>query len=288
MNIALLLLAAFGLASAYAWRMQLVRRRTIARLDGAMYETAGYPAVDEPAAAQRVAGFPPRYRALVFGAAAVSALILRFVVTLPTPVAVAVASLLGVFGHIVEATIAERRVQRIEIQLTEALDLMVASLRAGASLLASFEVALLETRAPLKAYLAEVVGRVRLGDDPREAIGALVSAVPLDSFRLFAMSLSVNWEVGGSLATTLATVGRTVRDRIEIARRVRTQGIEANVSVGLVMLIAYLLAFLMWKTSPDRMEAFVKSAVGTDLVAFVIGLQAAGLVWMTRLSRGDF
>jgi hypothetical protein len=35
------------------------------------------------------------------------------------------------------------------------------------------------------------------------------------------------------------------------------------------------------------MEAFVKSAAGTDLVALVIGFQAAGLIWMTRLSRGD-
>jgi tight adherence protein B len=231
--------------------------------------------------------FPPRYRLVVAALAVVSVLLMLVWWTLPIQVAIAGAAVVAVLAQIVETAIAERRMQQVESQLTEAVDLMVASLRAGSALLASFEAALREARPPLKPYLQEVVGRVRLGDDPREAIDALTRQVPLDGVRLFATSLAVNWEAGGSLATTLASVGRTVRDRIDLARRIRTQGIEANVSVGIVMFIAYLLGFLMWRTSPDRMEAFVKSEAGTDLVALVIGLQAAGLIWMSRLSRGD-
>ena len=105
---------------------------------------------------------------------------------------------------------------------------------------------------------------------------------------LFATSVAIHWEVGGSLATTLSTVGRTVRDRIELSRRVRAQGIEANASVAVVLLIAYVLGFLMWRTNPDRLEGFVKSGFGTELVAGVIALQALGLVWMSRLSRSTF
>jgi len=40
---------------------------------------------------------------------------------------------------------------------------------------------------------------------------------------------------------------------------VRAQGVEAHVSVGAVLVIAYVLAFLMWRTTPERTEAFVKS-----------------------------
>jgi tight adherence protein B len=112
--------------------------------------------------------------------------------------------------------------------------------------------------------------------------------MPFETFRLFSMALAVHWEVGGSLASTLATVGRTIRDRIELARRVRAQGVEAHVSVAAVMTIAYGLAFLMWRTNPDRVEAFVRSGVGTELVSVVVLLQAIGLVWMSRISRSDF
>jgi tight adherence protein B len=153
---------------------------------------------------------------------------------------------------------------------------------------AAFEATLQDARPPLRPYLQEVVGRVRLGDDPREVIMALAEEVPLDTFRLFSMSLAVHWEVGGSLASTLATVGRTIRDRIELDRRVRAQSIEAHASVAAVLGITYILAYLMWQAGPERMEAFVRSGLGNHLVALVIGLQAVGLIWMSRVSRSGF
>ena len=133
-----------------------------------------------------------------------------------------------------------------------------------------------------------MAGRIRLGDDPRVAVSELQVHVPLETFRLFATSLAIHWEVGGSLATTLTTVGRTVRDRIEVSRRIRAQGVESHASVAVVLIIAYVLAFLMWRTNPDRLDAFVRSSVGTTLVAAVIALQAIGLVWMSRLSRSRY
>jgi tight adherence protein B len=177
---------------------------------------------------------------------------------------------------------------RIETQLSEAIDLLVASLQAGAAVLAGFEAALRDARPPLRAYLQEVVGRVRLGEDPRGVIMSMADQVPLETFRLFAMSLAIHWEVGGSLASTLATVGRTVRDRIELERRVRAQGVEANLSVGIVLVITYVLFYLMWRSSPERLDAFLSSGVGTELVAIVVGLQAIGLVWMSRVGKSGF
>src|SRR5439155_14060697 len=156
--------------------------------------------------------------------------------------------------------------------------------RAGAGALAAFESALEELEPPLRPYFQEVAGRIRLGDDPRVAVSELQVHVPLETFRLFATSLAIHWEVGGSLATTLSTVGRTVRDRIELSRRVRAQGVESHASVAVVLGIAYVLAFLMWRTNPDRLEGFVRTGVGTALVAGVITLQAIGLLWMSRLS----
>jgi tight adherence protein B len=94
--------------------------------------------------------------------------------------------------------------------------------------------------------------------------------------------------VGGSLATTLSSVGQTVRDRIELSRRVRAQAVEAQASVAVVLVMAYVLGFLMWRTNPDRLEAFIGTSIGTSLVAAVIVLQAVGLIWMSKLNRSAF
>src|SRR6202043_1613176 len=124
---------------------------------------------------------------------------------------------------------------RIEQQLSDAIDLMVAALQAGAGTLSALENAVQEARRPLRAQLTEVLGRIRYGDDPQLVLHALEQRVPLEVFRLFVSALSVHWETGGSLAPTLATVGRVVRDRIEVSRRIRSLTAQSRVSVVAVM-----------------------------------------------------
>jgi len=277
-----------GAASAwylwYDWRARRLAAERLAVLTGAAIvdDAAEGPAV------RAIPSFPPRYRFAPPLAGAMAAVALWRLGSLPLEVAVASGALVGVLAHLAEDYVAEQRSGVIEAQLAAAIDLLVGSLRAGASLLAAFESALEETDAPLRPYFQEVAGRIRLGDDPKSAVSDLQLRVPLETFRLFATSLAIHWEVGGSLATTLSSVGRTVRDRIEIARRVRAQAVESNASVAVVLLIAYVLGFLMWRTNPERLGAFVKTGIGTALVAGVIALQAIGLVWMSRLSRSKF
>jgi tight adherence protein B len=283
--IGVLLVGAIALLHAwYSWRARRLASERLAELIGKPVEAESR----EEQLVRTVRSFPPRYRFAAPSLGVVVAAAFWLVGGLPAEVAAAAGILIGVLAHLVEDYVAEERAAIIETQLSAAIDLLVGSLRAGASLLAAFESALQETEAPLRPYFQEVAGRIRLGDDPRIAVSELQVRVPLETFRLFATSLAIHWEVGGSLATTLTTVGRTVRDRIELSRRVRAQGVESHASVAVVLLIAYVLAFLMWRTNPDRLEAFVRSGVGTTLVAGVIALQAIGLVWMSKLSRSSY
>ena len=271
----------------YLWIHQRARRLSSDRLAALIGRTDGVEERDE-APARIIRSFPPRYQYVAYAAGVATGAALWLAVGLPLEVAAAFGVLVGVLAYLIEDHIGDTRAALIESQLASAIYLMVGSLRAGASLLAAFESALEEVGPPLRLYFQEVAGRIRLGDDPRTAVSDLQRHVPLETFRLFATSLAIHWEVGGSLATTLSTVGQTVRDRIELSRRVRAQAVESHASVAVVLVIAYVLAFLMWRTNPDRLEAFVDTGVGTAIVAGVVALQAAGLVWMSRLTRSSF
>src|SRR6202043_1562811 len=162
---------------------------------------------------------------------------------------------------------------RIEQQLSDAIDLMVAALQAGAGTISALENAVQEARPPLRAQLEEVLGRIRYGDDAQAVLRALEERVPLEVFRLFVSALTVHWETGGSLAPTLATVGRVVRDRIEVNRRIRSLTTQARVSIIAVLCMTYFLALVMWRNDPGRMRQFLSTAVGQYLVAGAILLQ---------------
>jgi len=146
----------------------------------------------------------------------------------------------------------------------------------------------LNSNRPLKPQLEEVVGRIRFGDDPTEALTDMEARIPLETVRLFSITLAVNWQVGGRLAQTLANVGRTIRDRIELSRRMHAMTTQARVSVISIMGVTYFLAALMWRNDPSRMEGFLTSPFGQGATIAAVVLQGIGIAWISRMSRVKF
>lgn len=228
--------------------------------------------------------FPRRYAIWVWAAGGGVALCLYGLTAVPFPVALSVGGLIGVIGYVAESSYASRRALLIEIQLAEAIDMMVSALRAGMSFPKALESAHRESREPIRPFLQDLVARIRLGNDPPSVFRDLAQRIPLETFQLFAFTLSAQWWSGGSVASTLSLVGRTIRDRIEIARRIASQGAGAHVSVVAMMGISYALGWIMWRANPGAMRSFFSSALGPHLLAGVIALQIVGILWIRRIS----
>lgn len=280
----ILVLVAAIVATVYVWRDLRIKRLALERLTEA--KTAANEDLDEEEVDVRL--FARRHWILPWFAAAVLGGVLFWGVGLPPLFATAFAILVGLFTMQLDAAILARMTDRIENQLADAIDLLISSLKVGATLQSGMEHALRDARHPLKPQLEEMVGRIRLGDDPRDVLDGLSARVPLETFHLFAMTLAVHWDVGGSLTQTLATVGRTIRNRIEISRRLRAITSQSRISIVAIMLVTYFIAALMWRNNPDRMTSFLSTAAGQFMVAGAIVLQGLGVVWISCLSRGKF
>jgi tight adherence protein B len=199
---------------------------------------------------------------------------------------------LGLFAAIVawqvESWWLTRKISRIELQLADSIDLMIGALGAGAGVMVALESAVREAPQPLRGPMEEMVARIRLGDAPQAAFGGLHARVPLETFLLFSSALAVQWETGGSLAPTLATIGRTIRDRVEFSRRIRSNTVQSQLSTYAVMAVTYFLALVLWRSNPTQMAEFIHTRIGQWLVAGSVLLQALGIVWMAAISRMKF
>jgi tight adherence protein B len=277
-----LLLLGLG-AVAWAWTNARARRIARERLAAGLFEAEPEEPVEDERPILRP--FQTRHPLIPWVAGAALAAVVSLVLGLNAFYAAMFGGIAAIVAHEIEVLVAGRRSLMIEAQLADAIDLMVASLQAGAGVHSSLEVALVESRPPLRPQLEEVLGRIRYGDDPQEVYRALVARVPLETFRLFASALAVHGEVGGSLAPTLATVGRIIRDRVVLARRVRALTVQSRFSTFAILGTTYFIALLMWRADPPRMEAFLASTVGSAAISLAVILQGIGILWTSWLSR---
>jgi tight adherence protein B len=215
-------------------------------------------------------------------------LLLALTASVPWVLSFALGTLSGMLAWQLESVLAARRVRLLEQQLADALDMMIAAVKSGASLLSAIGSAQQQASQPLRAEFDFLAGRVRLGDEPSAALSDLAERVPLESFELFTQALAVNWTVGGQLSATLASIARTVRDRIELTRRMHSMTMQSRLSVISVMAVTYFLGALMWRNDPERMGGFLSSLIGQWAVAVAVVLQGVGVLWISLLSRPRF
>lgn len=206
----------------------------------------------------------------------------------PVQYVLAISAVLCLLLSQLESFLHAQYVAKLETQLADAIDIMVGALGAGAAVGPAIASATEEVDSPLKPYLTEISGRIRLGDEPMEVFRSLADRVPLETFLLFSSALAVHWEVGGRLAPTLATVGRTIRDRIDINRRIQSNIAQSQFSTFAIIGLIYLIALIVWRNGPEPMREFVTSSVGSWFVAGSIILQAVGIAWMNLISKPRF
>ncbi|WP_417731029.1 type II secretion system F family protein [Rosistilla oblonga] len=255
-----------------------------ARRESILHRLSAADAVVRPAVVSE-APFARRHRLIPWGIAIPIGIALGWLGNWPWNIAVGIAIIISFIASEADAWIYQWRLARIESQLADAIDVLVASVSAGASLQAALQQASEYTPRPLRDEITEMVARLRLGDAPPDVFDLLRQRVPTETFRLFSMTLTVNWQVGGALAETLSAIGGTIRDRLEIARQIRTLGTQGTLTTLTVLAVVWLMAAMMWQADPPRFLGFIHSTVGSWLVAVSLFLQGVGVALVSRISR---
>lgn len=278
----LIWLFVFSGVAMVAWSVHAARERRAAVARIAMQ------GANAPEFAEHVSAYPTRYRAVVPLAGVALLLLTLSLARWPLPYAVAAMVMAMAFAYLIEEGFAVMRTTRLEESLVDAIELLVSSLRSGCSLQTALELARDGSRGHLQTEFSILIGRMRIGEDPRSAIQNFAIRVPLESVRLFTHSLAVHWSGGGSLAGALLLIARTIRDRIEVAQRIQAQAIESQLSVLIVMGISYGSGFIILNSNPNALREFLLSAVGMWVTVAAVFLQALGTLLIWRVSQIRF
>lgn len=183
--------------------------------------------------------------------------LLTWFITGSPVIAVLMAVLLAFLPRKIYAWLKQRRINKIQEQLPDALQMLSGSLRAGVGFGPAMEVLVQDGQPPLAQELALVLREQHLGVRTEEALEHFSDRVPIIDVKLFVSAVNISRAVGGNLAETLATLGETLRRRLIMENKVKALTSQGRLQgIVMAMLPVFLIGYLTFMYSSTMQPMF--------------------------------
>ncbi|MBI5817683.1 MAG: type II secretion system F family protein [Verrucomicrobia bacterium] len=174
-----------------------------------------------------------------------------------------------------------KRQSDFDMQLPDALQLIVNSLRAGFSFNKAMEVAAQATTPPISSDFASVQREVSLGMAIEDALQAMARRAQSPEFDIVVSAYLIQREVGGNLAVIMEKVAETVRQRLRMRGELRVLTAQGRISGYVVGLLPIAVFGIVIVAAPDYLDPLIKTTMGRSCLIFAVFWQAVG-VFMIR------
>jgi tight adherence protein B len=168
----------------------------------------------------------------------------------------------------------KRRLKKFLDELPNALDVMVRSIKSGLPLNDALRLIANEAKDPVKTEFRRVVESQQMGLSVPDAIERMYLTVPLSEVNFFAIVIQIQAQAGGNLSEALGNLSRVIRDRKKMKAKIQALSMEAKASAVIIGALPFIVAFLVYLTSPDYMMILFTDPRGH----LIMGCSA---VWMS-------
>lgn len=178
---------------------------------------------------------------------------------------------------------ARRRLNAIDDQLPDLLVTLAASLKAGHSFRQGIQAVVDEGEPPASTEFKRVLTETRLGRPMDDALGDMANRVGSKNLAFVVTAVTIQRQVGGSLAGIFDMVAEAVRNRQQFARKIRSLTAmgraSAYVLVGLPLFMLATITIL----SPEYMEPLYYSSTGHKLLIIGTVMIAVGSLMLRKI-----
>ena len=165
---------------------------------------------------------------------------------------------------------ARRRMRAFEDQLPDLLVTLAASLKAGHSFKQGLQTIVDEGHEPASTELGRVITDTRLGRPMDEALAETAERIGSKDFSFVITAVTIQRQIGGSLAGLFDMVADTVRQRQQFARKIRSLTAMGRASAYVLVALPFFIAFAITVLNPSYMDPLYNSSTGHMLI--IVGL----------------
>ncbi len=178
---------------------------------------------------------------------------------------------------------AERRLDKLVKQLPDALDLMARGLKVGHPLNTTLASVANEMPDPIGSQFGIVVDQVSYGEELTDAINEFADRVDQEDARYLAASIALQHGTGGDLARVLSTLGKVIRARIIMRRKIKAVSAEGRMSAVVLSIIPVVIFGFVMISNPSYYGDVSDDPLAMPVAALVTFFVVANALALRKL-----
>ncbi|MEF0939913.1 type II secretion system F family protein [Rhizobium sp. BR 362] len=175
----------------------------------------------------------------------------------------------------------KRRQNKFLEEFPNALDLITRSIRSGLPLNDAVRLVASEAREPVKSEFRRVVEAQQVGLSMPDACARMRNHMPLQEVNFFSIVIAIQAQAGGNLSEALGNLARVLRERKKMKAKVTALSMEAKASAVIIGSLPFIVATLVYLTSPQYMLILFKDPRG-HLILGVAGIWMSFGIYIMR------
>jgi tight adherence protein B len=187
---------------------------------------------------------------------------------------------------VVFETLRNRQLEKIEEQLPDAVNVMVATVRAGGPLPLALKAVTAKTSDPIKREFEIIVNEhSRGGLTLEDALDRSRRRVKLESFNMICSALIINSAEGGDVLGVLEKMSASIRELTRLKKKILTETTEVRAQEKIIVIMTPLFLILICLFDPVIPDILFNTIPGNVILVIVLFAQILAIMWIRRIVR---
>ena len=214
------------------------------------------------------------------------ALFIGFVAAVAATSPIVILALMAFFGALPLLFVSFRagqRIKRFDNQLPDILITIAASLKAGHSFRQGIQSVVEEGAEPAGKEFRRVLTETQLGKPMDDALGDMSARIGSKNLTFVINAVTIQRQIGGSLASLFDMVADTVRQRQQFARKVRGLTAMGRMSAYTLIGLAFFIGAVVTMMNPTYMSPLFHTPTGQKLVIGGLSMIGVGSAMLKKI-----
>jgi tight adherence protein B len=175
------------------------------------------------------------------------------------------------------------RLNAIEAQRPESIDLLGRAIRAGHPLSSGLKMVADEVQEPIGGEFRRAFEEQRFGLPFEDALLAMADRITLVDVRILVTAILIQREVGGNLAEVLDNLASVIRARFVIRRQLRTYTAQGRISGYVLAVVPIAVGTIIYLLNPGYMIVLFTDPLGRLMAGTAAVMQLMGFLWIRNI-----